>query len=222
MTFSATKLKNLLDTAAPSSLLAAASPLLPPGVVSRIPLSQAYAERQLPKINEALAPHAARMTQQLERAQDPRTPKLEALGILRQVAGVFSTLVKEHSACKAQCTHCCNIPVTLSETEAKLISLAIGKPFTKVRQSAWIAQPRYGYQHPCTFLRENGCSIYPHRPMACRTHLSLDRDDLLCQLIPETNVPVPLANANIYHGLYAWLSRKDSLADIREYFPTGL
>ena len=73
----------------------------------------------------------------------------------------------------------------------------------------------------CPFLVDGSCSIYAHRPMACRTHLNLDDDDLLCRLVPGIKVPVPYADATQLKAFYLAAQPNAELADIREFFPVA-
>lgn len=74
---------------------------------------------------------------------------------------------------------------------------------------------------PCPFLRDSQCSAYEHRPFACRTHVTLDDDDLLCKLRPGQTVPMPYANTKRPWALFLGLQPGEILADIREFFPAG-
>jgi hypothetical protein len=70
------------------------------------------------------------------------------------------------------------------------------------------------------------CTVYEHRPVACRTHLSLNDDDLLCRAIPgvspEAEAAVPRADTRAVWLLHLAAHAGDVLADIRDFFPTGV
>lgn len=72
---------------------------------------------------------------------------------------------------------------------------------------------------PCPFLMQGECSIYEHRPFGCRTHLSLDDDDLLCRRIEGVEVTVPYADARMVYAVFFGAQPNEALADIREFFP---
>lgn len=75
---------------------------------------------------------------------------------------------------------------------------------------------------PCPFLHEQRCSVYEHRPNACRTHFSLDVDDLLCRLIPGAEVPVPLADSRQLQFMILSGQPAALIGDIRDFFrPRG-
>lgn len=50
----------------------------------------------------------------------------------------------------------------------------------------------------------------------------MDRDDLLCQLLPDMLVPVPYADMRQLQQAYVMLEPNTRLADVREFFPNGL
>lgn len=196
---------------------------LPQEVQERLPqaglTAQANAESFNRRMTRGTPSRWQVFSREFTRLQSGRLKKLEALKHLRRLAEQFSAAAVPYSACQRRCTHCCHIPVAVSTTEARLIGKAVGRVPATLVESAWLRSKPYGYSHPCTFLKSGRCSIYEHRPLACRVHLNLDRDDLLCRLIPDKTVPVPLANVISFQLLYAKLTQGDLLADIREHFP---
>jgi len=159
-----------------------------------------------------------RIDELLERAGRPNLSRKARVTLLREAATLFNAAVEPVSACAQQaCAHCCHIPVALSPSEAAVIGQAIGRKPRKVATRLEVSQ-EYGYHRPCVFLKRGRCSIYAHRPFACRVHLSLDVNDRLCELIPESTVPVPLANSMELQTRYAELLYDEGLADIREFF----
>jgi Fe-S-cluster containining protein len=147
------------------------------------------------------------------------------------------------SACRRGCSHCCHTPVLLPEQEAELIGRKIG---VKPRRLEGITQPHEigaGYDNPCPFLKDNACSIYEWRPLACRQLFNMDRDALLCELIGDEASKVPYLNMGDYQLALAQMtiSRREivgrdartglprpgvemiapAVGDIREFFPEG-
>lgn len=122
---------------------------------------------------------------------------------MRSAAAAFTKRVEEDAACRRGCSHCCNIGVVLSKQEAQVIAREIG---VKVNPRAGVdmksspdfndENPRKMYGVPCVFLREGECSIYESRPLACRLHINMDDDDLLCRLVEsvEKSPRVPYLN----------------------------
>lgn len=139
---------------------------------------------------------------------------------LQQAGQVMADAYGPHAACKAGCSHCCHIPVKITQAEAVHLGRQIGRkpmPVDKLPEEQIIK----GYEAPCPFLVDNKCSVYKHRPTVCRTHLNLDKDDLLCQLQPGMTVPVPYLDTRpLVAASFAILGPLQPIADIRRWFPT--
>jgi hypothetical protein len=154
---------------------------------------------------------------------DPIWIRLRALYALLDELNSFNG---DNVACRRGCAHCCHTQVAISPAEAEMLGRAIGqKPKQNVgrinRQGYYDEQP-YGYHTPCTFLVNNECSIYEHRPLACRKLINLDVDDLLCRLTPPPGPAVPYADRIEFDFANVFISnggRTPKTADIREYFP---
>lgn len=72
----------------------------------------------------------------------------------------------------------------------------------------------------CTFLVDGSCSIYEHRPLACRNQINLDRDALMCELVEGSAPQVPYADMTPHKAAYIQLfGFGQRYADIREWFP---
>jgi hypothetical protein len=199
---------------------AAAGARFPPAVRIRIAQIEDHAARGTERANQALAPHAQAMAQELNAVRRSTAPARIALSELRELAGRFSEVVSPVSACSKACSHCCHIPVMVAESEAQLIGYALRLKPKRVKRSPILEQGRYGYDMPCTFLAADGrCSIYAHRPLNCRLQLNVDIDELLCRLVEGIAVPVPLANTAQFKAVYLALCASDTVADIREWFP---
>lgn len=75
---------------------------------------------------------------------------------------------------------------------------------------------------PCTFLEAGKCSIYPVRPLACRTHHNLSIDEENCKIANVENPKhTPMLNLTPINYAYVDLALQsgDAFADIREFFP---
>lgn len=91
---------------------------------------------------------------------------------------------KKGIQCKTGCTHCCFIDVDISEDEAAIIlnycnenGIAIDKEY--LEKQAAVGRKKYSEISRCVFLKDNLCSIYPVRPIACRKHW-VKTDPSLC------------------------------------------
>lgn len=136
---------------------------------------------------------------------------------LHRTADAFAQAFDGLAACKSGCAHCCHIPLSLGEHEAAEIGAAIGRKPRPAREHVPL-QEVAAIGMPCTFLNdEQRCAIYEVRPSICRTHLSLDKDNLLCRLVPGAAVPVPYANALQIQALTA-VATGPTFADIRQWF----
>lgn len=154
------------------------------------------------------------------------TTNTKKLFWLRAASNDFVKTYAPHSACKVGCNHCCHIPIVIAETEALSIGKAIGiKPENLKLEPgsaklSELTKKFEGYESPCPFLKDGACSIYEHRPLACRNHINMDVDDLLCRLNGSgQSVPVPMANNRHLSFGYALSFEKGKWADIRDWFP---
>lgn len=155
---------------------------------------------------------------------------------LQRTASAWSKPLEAVAACRKGCSHCCKIPVTMTDIEAKQLGARLGvKPDTPKfsvslaaigfeEEDLMAAQLQLREAVPataCPFLVDEECAIYAARPLACRLHLNLDEDDLLCRPSGSTESFVPLANAMTLKGMYLALQPSAILADIRDFFPRG-
>jgi len=137
---------------------------------------------------------------------------------LNKAADAFSASHASRAACKDRCDHCCHIPVKLSQAEAAFLGKAIGRaptPASELSQTPWDQAP----MSPCTFLEAGHCSVYVNRPAVCRTHMNMDRDDLLCRLVPGLDIPVPYADTRAFAFVSMHIAGEGEWADIRQWFP---
>ncbi|MEO7305971.1 MAG: YkgJ family cysteine cluster protein [Ferruginibacter sp.] len=91
---------------------------------------------------------------------------------------------KREIQCKAGCTACCFIDVDVSGDEAAMIidyctETGIEVDKTYLTEQAAAGRRSYSALSRCVFLKDNLCSIYPVRPIACRKHW-VKTDPALC------------------------------------------
>jgi Fe-S-cluster containining protein len=160
------------------------------------------------------------------------TPK-RVLWMLRAGAA-FSDAVGERAACRPGCAHCCVIPATITRTEADILALASGRPVArdvvtvKARGITSIEQldavrpglTRWPVGTRCPFLgADDACTVYAARPLACRTLLNMDDDNLLCQHSGVGTAQVPFANHWPLTLNAMAMQPAMELGDIRDFFP---
>lgn len=144
--------------------------------------------------------------------------KLEALG------NEIAQAIAPHAGCRRHCSSCCNISVSVSTMEAERIGQKINRaPYKIPHQSELEALQSEYFGVPCPFLSDGSCSIYEHRPLACRLHFTLDVDNYFCgiDLDPSsTLVPnVDLTPFWIGYGVLA-IQARGSMGDFRQFFPS--
>jgi len=156
---------------------------------------------------------------------------------LRREADQLNQAAATVSACGQQCSHCCHSGVMLLDSEAKAIGREIGRVPADLPEGKYVVTnlDNVGDDFlekadelaseftgdPCPFLGpDSKCSIYAHRPLACRTQINMDKDALLCKLVPGGKVPVPYLDVTASKMAYVvtfGLNRK--MADLRYFFP---
>ena len=159
-------------------------------------------------------------------AASPRTklPKLYAL------VDEFSAIRDPHVSCKAGCSACCRrIPVEITDLEARHISQVTGIPMISLPPGRHTSMDFIN--QPCTFLVNDRCSIYEHRPFHCRSLASVDRDALTCSDLnidltikkDPRAVAVVMSKAQMFEPLYQSITGAGRVvrADIRSFFPPG-
>lgn len=189
--------------------------------------SVAQIVHRAPWLNERDSPNSLQV--RLEKIVNENASDRSKLAKLRSLAAELSEVFAPSTPCKVGCTHCCHIAVAISDLEAEMISKATGVAMNKVTRSAQEAanvrnQMRDDFfGTPCPFLKDNQCSIYEHRPISCRMHVTLADSAFFCDtaiapedsFVPEINLPTFLmAQTVVLH--------RHSFGDIREFFGSNL
>ncbi|XOB64146.1 YkgJ family cysteine cluster protein [Deferribacteres bacterium DY0037] len=127
---------------------------------------------------------------------------------------LVSETEKEHMECKAGCSVCCrvNIPVLLpeaiavkefiietkSKSEINTLKIEMEKHLGQIKFMD--EEERIFINKKCIFLDDTGrCSIYPVRPLMCRSVTSADASackDAMSMIALNESIPVPM---NIKH-----------------------
>lgn len=155
---------------------------------------------------------------------------------IMSIAESISRAITPHTACVKGCNHCCYMAVEVSAWEADMISRYLGRnkategqvlsidnmEDAKREQDASVA--RYTGVR-CTLLGADGkCTVYPVRPIACRTHHNLGPDETNCVIVvtPGEELPTtPHINLNefLFYQAAVMVQGRTAYADIREWFP---
>jgi Fe-S-cluster containining protein len=140
------------------------------------------------------------------------------LFFLRKTTELLGEAAEGVAPCKKGCDHCCKLSVFLSVAEAKIIAREIGREFKMPKTfRSETAMEFTGV--PCPFLKNHECSIYEHRPFACRVHYSMADSAAPCHL--DQIRTVPYMNPSTYYDAYFKAFGRESLtqlADIRDFF----
>jgi Fe-S-cluster containining protein len=206
----------------PGALALAAPPELPDELVGHLSTAEAAASQNMEAVKAASTPELDSLRRQLRRAQTPAVPAASKVIRLRHIAGQWSTIFSSKTACSSGCSHCCHLAVMVPKSEAKLMAKAIGIHVTEPAEKLDLEGASDGTAflgEPCTFLVDNRCSIYDHRPMMCRTLVNMDSVDTLCQIVKGVDVPVPYLNTVEMKAYFAYLTQTEQFADIRDWFP---
>lgn len=99
---------------------------------------------------------------------------MRILSKLVQAADVLLTNeISPHAICRLGCSHCCKVPVHVTSVEAKWIEKETGHKRNRLKRSTALESNNVDY---CPFHDEKSasCSIYEHRPLACRLYATFD------------------------------------------------
>lgn len=149
------------------------------------------------------------------------------LDTLRRMSDELGNAARGLVPCSRGCSKCCHMPTLVSQQEAAVIAQETGAAMAEPGEwfDGAVDGPSPYDGVPCTFLRNDTCSIYAQRPFACRVHVHLDRDNTLCQIVPGELIRVPRLDTLGFDVAYtrSFGGPFDiKLADIREFFPQGL
>ncbi len=147
------------------------------------------------------------------------TGDLSVERIYKDVDHFYNDCIKPIAVCKQGCSHCCYVPVEVTQLEARYIEEKTKHKMIELSEN----KTRQPAHEPCPFLKDNQCSIYPYRPLACRMFATLD-DVLYCEAgnVPHIIVTTSSSGMSEYLvGLFTYVSQDmdgATYADIREWF----
>ncbi|MHD0644813.1 YkgJ family cysteine cluster protein [Pseudomonas aeruginosa] len=159
----------------------------------------------------------------LQAAKDDHLEPKAKLYQLRKYADAISNLAGKHAACRHGCSHCCNISVGISKTEAESISRATKRKLTKPKEDVPdMASLEQWHGVPCPFLARGKCSIYEDRPIVCRLLLNIADTEYFCSLdVPAAESHVTSLDLRQLENAFMVAFSHDQWADIRVFFPNG-
>lgn len=202
-------------------------PDMPPHVVARLRVVHDTATRNMAAINAATsAAHWKSISRRVNEVVNSRRNVTHRIHALWIIADDSLKATKGHVGCKRGCNSCCHIAVGVLEPEARAIGERIGVKPADVLGRDDFKGFDWGAHNPCTFLKDGECSIYEHRPLACRTHFTLDDDATLCDVTDRQPWPVPYVNTHQWQTIMLQVMSASAndvpkLGDIREFFPRG-
>lgn len=151
---------------------------------------------------------------------------------LLTLAGKLSDTITPYTACKNGCSHCCYMATSITDTEADIIGRYIGRDPAAVPEWTTVndiiewrdsAVEKY-HGVPCVFLKDSKCSIYPVRPIACRTHhnlLSTSDNCKIAGVAVEDAAVTPSIDMSPFWAAQAQALMDQNFGDIREFFPNA-
>lgn len=177
------------------------------------------AQGRVDELTRRLTPHEDKLKKLA--AQAARAKCMTAkFALLRELVWHVENALIGLTPCQDKCSHCCNMPVVISQAEADLIGKQIGRTPKRVQYRREANDSYIG--QPCPFLKNDRCSIYSARPFECRTHYSAEPDNVPCHLVPGEKITVRYFNMNQFDNLL-WTAlgpaELEKTADIREFFP---
>jgi Fe-S-cluster containining protein len=123
--------------------------------------------------------------------------------------------------CQKGCSHCCHISVDITSLEARYIQTNLG---INVVDGKSTSDNSGKARIPCSFLSGEGiCTIYEHRPYACRTYHAID-DPKYCELLDVNHMQYTSESNGMLNKLFLMivdLNGNKPIRDIRDFFPNG-
>ncbi len=140
----------------------------------------------------------------------------------KQMMDTLSKATSGQTPCKDGCSHCCKMALNITVQEAEAIAKASGKKMTMPPVFYETSDPKDFEGVNCPMLVDDRCSVYEVRPFPCKAHYSVDKDNLLCRIIPGSDIRAPTLDTSQF-ALFSAMTYDNplevKLADIREFFP---
>lgn len=198
--------------------------LTSPEVRQRIAEGESTARARMERINARLEVHWSRFSRQAVALMNSRRNLDYKIPAYWAITDEMAAYYGDDVACRKGCSHCCYTAVLVPHAEADVIGKRIKRKPERAKARRDAKDLPYGYDHPCTFLVNDECSIYENRPTVCRVHYSLDVDALMCELSPPESKPVPFLN-DMQHMMlllrliHSMTGTQPMLGEIKEFWP---
>lgn len=135
-----------------------------------------------------------------------------------KIVDEVGSMLSPFTVCSKGCSHCCRIPVLLTDVEATYISRNTANK-AAIEHFRPVSQATNG--DPCPLLTgNNDCSVYEYRPLACRAFATFDNPSL-CESREVEHVTYGVQSNLLFKKCREWiieLNQKGGAADIRSYF----
>ena len=142
-----------------------------------------------------------------------------------QIGKEIDEAIAPFAPCRQGCSHCCNGHTLLFRHEAEVLARVSGRAMAHVPPPTYEDVQRQSQFRfaPCPFLADGACSVYEHRPLACRLTHSLNETADACITVDGSPGKVNTFEVNILTQAYDELAEKidytDTVGAILEFFP---
>lgn len=155
--------------------------------------------------------------QLLQQTRDKTNSAEELLKGLYILMDEVYAFVNAYTPCGKSCNSCCKYNVAISKLEIRHI-----KASAKVSSRQPLKRRKKEYfGKNCPFLTGDGCSIYAHRPYACRRHVTLAPSNYWCETSRVNQLEMPILSFKNLDDIYDAIciqANETMLFDIRDAF----
>ena len=146
-------------------------------------------------------------------------PARAKMNRMKKAAQALSEVVTPLSACKAGCSHCCNISAVITDVEAEAMAKASGRKTRRPKDGISADVLGKWFRAPCPFLIKGRCSVYEDRPLVCRLQFNISDTSQQCDTsIPPTESYVTMLNLSQLQNAYVEAFHDHQWGDIRDFF----
>lgn len=154
---------------------------------------------------------------------------------LQNITSKALDLISPNIPCKKGCSYCCHVAVSISRTEAKAIQDYTGRTMVELKRPTLMQDPdgsslrshvnaKKYWTKPCPLLSKEGeCTVYPARPLPCRTfHVIEDTSEPCRQMFNSSydgEGKTYMYDMQAFEMAATAVFLDEVWADIREWFP---